>query len=157
MKNSLLVSFCIRTLKWVLTPVYKNICQMYKNMLSSGKKNERRNLSLGKKSQYVLAIIIFSILFQNAKINIAQQIFYNMQQFGSFKFHCFFFLPLGFIDRIFFFLRPSLKEVNKVADSCQIFLSVVQIPLFPVLSLCHLAEVRRRLGQGEPRFPDQEV
>lgn len=38
MQSSLLLSFHIGSFKWVLTPVYKNVWQMYKNMLSKGNK-----------------------------------------------------------------------------------------------------------------------
>lgn len=44
MKSSFLLSFYIGSFKWVLTPVYKNVWQMYKNMLSNGKKCERSTL-----------------------------------------------------------------------------------------------------------------
>lgn len=43
-KGSFLVSFYIRTFKWVLILIYMNVWQMYGNMLSTGRKNKRNTV-----------------------------------------------------------------------------------------------------------------
>ena len=79
----------------------------------------KRNFHLPKSSHYVLGRVVN--LLQNAKINIAYQIFIKCNNLDPLSFIAFSSYHLDLLTE-YSFLRPSLREVNKVVDSWQIVL-----------------------------------